>query len=147
MRGKGSAADLMKVAMLNIHARLARELGKGLGNKGGASRGLEGRCCLVNMLHDEVMCAPPLLRAPKHRVPKSRMLTLFFLRRVLICAMPFAPSRFEVADADLDVVARAVKEEMEAALKGCLHVPLSAELKAGKKWGSMRPYSPKWAQP
>jgi len=55
---QGSAADLIKVAMLRIQNRLKRELlpKKNINIRGVSSWiELENRCRLVNMLHDEVM--------------------------------------------------------------------------------------------
>ena len=95
---QGSAADIIKVAMVQINARLRRQLaGASSGCASTSPRAacltwqeLERRCCLVNMLHDELI--------------------------------------YEVRKEDLAVVKEIVREEMENALplKVRLQVQLKA---------------------
>lgn len=81
---QGSAADIIKLAMLRVRERLARE-------------GLAAR--MILQVHDELV--------------------------------------FEAPEAEKEVLAALVKEEMEAAYP--LQVPLEVEVKAGPNWGEAAP--------
>ena len=107
---QGSAADLMKMAMNNIDARLARTFGasclkRGHGRGGGGGRGEGGRAnnqrggFLVLQLHDELL--------------------------------------YEVCRGDVDVVVDIIRNEMENVAQ--LAVKLPVKVKVGASWGSLDP--------
>ena len=113
---QGSAADLVKLAMVNIDRRLCDEFptcwrthrqraddGVGPSSESVGKRSRQGWNCrgafLVLQLHDELL--------------------------------------FEVAEDDFEMVVSIVKEEMENAMKLTVKIPVN--VKSGKSWGTLEP--------
>ena len=114
---QGSAADLMKKAMIKIDERLVREFPACIQTHGHKQEGSVTR--------------PRARRAkPGGQKPEGGYMVLQLHDELI----------FETSERDLGRVARIVKEEMEGALELC--VPLPVKMKAGPSWGKMTSYDP-----